>query len=68
VDDALLVGGLEAAGELAAEAEDILFGERSGAQRCFERWPGDELHDQEVDAVLGVEVVDAGPAFLGAFL
>ena len=32
VDDALVVGGLEAAGELAAEAQDVLLGERALAE------------------------------------
>jgi len=60
VDDPVFVGGLEAAGELSAEAQDVLFGKRPVAQSLGERRAGHELHDQEVDAVFGVEVEEVG--------
>jgi hypothetical protein len=65
VDDALVVGGLEAAGQLAAGAQDVLLGKGSLAEGLVERRTGDELHDEKVDAVLGVEVQQMGDVRVG---
>ena len=60
VDDAVLVGFLERRSDLEPERGDFFFRETFAAQLLRKRGAGDELHDQEVDTFLRIEVVDCG--------
>ena len=57
MDDTGLVGGGEAVGDLAAEADDLARGQRR-AEALAEALALDQLHDQERVAVLVADVVD----------
>ncbi len=59
MDDAGAVRGDERLGELRTEPHDV--GRRQGiGPDIAERLPLDELHDEEIAAVLLVEIVDGG--------
>ena len=60
MDDAGVVRGLEAFGDLPADVERVANGERAMAQALGERLPWNELHHEEALAVVLLETVQRG--------
>ena len=58
VDDALLVRLVQRLGDLRRDRDRLGDGNRSFLNPLAQRHAAHELHHQEVDALLGVEVVD----------
>src|SRR3954470_24438405 len=58
--DSLLVRGGKSLRKLYAEICDLLFGKAHRTDHLGERLAGDQLHHDEIIAVLRIEVVDCG--------
>ena len=65
MENAALVGAVERVGDRGAESGQVVERQRARVEPRLERAAGDVLHDQEVGAVLGVEVEDGGDAGVG---
>ena len=60
MDDAALVRFFESGGHVAGKRDDLSLGQRPGGDALGERRSRDVLHDEEVDPVGAVEVVNGG--------
>jgi len=58
MNDGVIVGSDEAFGELKRERKEGGFGKRAGSETVAERLAGNEFHDEEIGAALGIEIVD----------
>ena len=58
MQEAALVRVVERVGDRGADADHLVDRQRPALDARLERAAGHELHDEEVDAVLGVEVED----------
>ena len=58
MDDSLAMRGVESAGYLDGDAEGFFDGQRSFAEACFEGFPFEVLHDEEVGGVFAADVVE----------
>ena len=55
-------GSLRRPFRLDADFDDVALRQRPGGQACIERHARDQFHDEKIDLVLGVEIVDDGDA------
>ena len=49
---------LKSFGQLDPETQHVNFRERTGSELCVQRHSGEEFHNQEVDTIIGIELVD----------
>ena len=58
MDDSLAMRGVESTGNLDGDAEGFFDGQRPFAEACFEGFPFEVFHDEEVGGVFAPDVVE----------